>query len=280
MKSAIALMMQPAGPGVPDVVDLRCEAQVARRGLQEIDAARAGAWFVCLHEAGRVWFEQDGQVEQLGAGDVLLLDPDLPFAMGAEAAFGLRLWRVPRQRIESGLAGRAAQRRMVRLAHGLGESVLLRTWLATLVHNGTSLSAGNLELAFGALCALTAQIIDRAGPLPADSRQARRDAQLQRVLRQIELCAGDFELTPRKLAQDLAISPRKLHQLFGGLDTSFHEHLTRVRLRRAYGLLRDPARSSLSTVEIGLASGFGDASTFYRRFKARYGVTPGALRSV
>jgi AraC-like DNA-binding protein len=276
--TAIERMLAPGGTGVPDVTDLHCDAQVARRSQQEIEAGRADVWFVCLHEAGRVRFEQAGRAEHLGAGDILLLDPDIPFAMGAECAFGLRLWRVPRRRIEPDLTGRAEPQRMMRLAHGLGESRLIRTWLATLVQSSASLSADNLELAYGALCALVTQVVARTAEMPADRRQARREAQLQRVLRHIELCAGDFELTTAKLARDLALSPRTLHQLFGESDTSLHEHLTRVRLRRAYGLLRDPARSSLSTIEIGLASGFGDASTFYRRFKAHYGVTPGALR--
>ncbi|WP_382328640.1 helix-turn-helix domain-containing protein [Hydrogenophaga sp. UC242_50] len=48
---------------------------------------------------------------------------------------------------------------------------------------------------------------------------------------------------------------------------------------RAHALLRDPASRHLGTAEIGFAAGFGEVSTFYRRFKQRYGVAPGEFRA-
>ena len=110
-------------------------------------------------------------------------------------------------------------------------------------------------------------------------RLGRRAAQLQRVLRQIELRAADPDLSPATMAAELALSLRALHQLFELADKTFHEHLTQVRLAKAHDLLHDPAFSHLSTTNIGFAAGFRETSTFYRRFKSRYGAAPGEFRA-
>jgi len=88
-----------------------------------------------------------------------------------------------------------------------------------------------------------------------------------------------MDLTPERVARAFGVSLRTLHQLFALSDGSFHEYLTRARLARAHALLRDPASRHLGTAEIGFAAGFGEVSTFYRRFKQRYGVAPGEFRA-
>jgi hypothetical protein len=56
------------------------------------------------------------------------------------------------------------------------------------------------------------------------------------------------------------------------------EQQTEARLRKAHALLSDAANAQLSTAEIGFAAGFRETSTFYRRFRRRFGVTPGEMR--
>jgi AraC-like DNA-binding protein len=51
--------------------------------------------------------------------------------------------------------------------------------------------------------------------------------------------------------------------------------LRRKQLERAADLL---AHSSLSVEDVAAASGFGHRSSFYRRFREAYGVTPTQFR--
>ncbi len=113
----------------------------------------------------------------------------------------------------------------------------------------------------------------------ADSwRCGRRRALLQQVQRHVAQRAADPDLTPTTVAADFGVSVRSLHALFTLADCSFQQFLTRIRLEHAHALLRDPRAHHLDTASIGFTAGFGEMSTFYRRFKQRYGVTPGACR--
>jgi len=111
------------------------------------------------------------------------------------------------------------------------------------------------------------------------ARRARRRALLQRVMRDVEQRCADMALTPQRVATDFGLSLRALHQLFELSEHSFHQFLTRTRVARAHALLRDPGWRHVGTAEIGFAVGFGETSTFYRRFRQQYGNTPGAVRS-
>lgn len=265
--------------GVLDVVDVRCDAHGFRRTRQDIESSPSGALHLYFQKSGSTWFEQEGRSHTVAAGDIIIADPDVPFEKGAPDEFDFRLWRVPRSRIEPLIASCCTRLPMTRLAAGEGENLLIRTWLDTLVHNSSHLFAPNLDLAFGMLCSLVASAAGLAPEMQEPGRNCRREAHLQRVKRQIELRAFDLELTTKKLAAELAMSRRTLHQLFRTSDRTFHEYLTQVRLDKAYELLRDCEQNHLSTAQIGLTSGFGETSTFYRRFKARYGITPGELRA-
>ena len=60
-------------------------------------------------------------------------------------------------------------------------------------------------------------------------RDSRRAAQLQRVLRLLELRCADPDLNAEKVAGEFAMSVRALHQLFEPSGRTFHEQLTEAR---------------------------------------------------
>jgi AraC-like DNA-binding protein len=101
---------------------------------------------------------------------------------------------------------------------------------------------------------------------------------LQRVLRLLELRCADPDLNAEKVAGEFAMSVRALHQLFEPSGRTFHAQLTEAQLRAAQALLSDASNTQLSTAEIGFAAGFRETSTFYRRFRRRFGMTPGEMR--
>ncbi|PWE54623.1 AraC family transcriptional regulator [Metarhizobium album] len=80
------------------------------------------------------------------------------------------------------------------------------------------------------------------------------------------------ELSPAHVARELSISPRQLHILFEPSGRSFARTLAGLRLERVRGLLR--GRPERNVAEIAFACGFDSLATFYRAFRAAYGMTP------
>jgi AraC-like DNA-binding protein len=85
------------------------------------------------------------------------------------------------------------------------------------------------------------------------------------------------ELDEHRVARELGISGSYLRKLFAN-DGGFAAYVRRERLDRARLLLRDPACATLRVIDIAQACGFGDLSTFNRRFRQRFGTAPSAAR--
>jgi AraC family carnitine catabolism transcriptional activator len=97
------------------------------------------------------------------------------------------------------------------------------------------------------------------------------DEKLLTVLRAME---GHLEaVLPRGRLADLAgISLRQLERLFRkSLGCGLHEHYLTLRLRRSHQLLRE---TSLSVLDIGVATGFSSSSHFARAFRKAFGFAP------
>lgn len=262
-----------------DVTDIRCDRHVVRRTAQDIRRQGGTDFYVYLQREGQVWMEQGARSEVVGPGDMVIADPNVAFSTGTDGSFDFRIWRIPRERLAPMLALGAGEFPMVKIARDNGDRALVSGWLDALLRNGHATSSANLDLATSTLCALVAGTVGASPEMKEQGLLARREALLQRVMRQVELDAADPELGSTRVARQFAISLRALHQLFEQSDTTFHEFLTRARLARASALLRDPAHQAMSTMDVGFASGYAEASTFYRRFKQQFGMTPGEYRA-
>lgn len=268
--------------GALDVTDIVCDGHLVQRREQDIDERPGDTYYVYLQRQGRAWFEQHGQRCVVEAGDIVIADPNLAFRTGTEGTFDFRLWRIERARLQPLLALRSGELPMHRIERAHTERELIASWLDGLLRHHAGLSPTSLDMAFGTLCALVAGAVGSAAAAPEQhepTRLARRRALLLRVQQRVEQRAAEMDLTPERVARAFGLSLRTLHQLFTLSDCSFHEYLTRARLARAQALLRDPASQHLGTAEIGFAAGFGEVSTFYRRFRQRHGVAPGEWRA-
>ncbi|MGQ3116215.1 MAG: helix-turn-helix domain-containing protein [Hydrogenophaga sp.] len=266
--------------GALDVTDIVCDGHLVQRREQDIDECPGDTYYVYLQRQGRAWFEQQGQRCVAEAGDIVIADPNLAFRTGTDGVFDFRLWRIERARLHPLLALRSGERLpMHHIDRAHTERELIANWLDGLLRHHAGLSATSRDMALGTLCALVAGAVGAGPDQHEPTRLARRRALLLRVQQQVEQRSSEMDLTPERVARAFGVSLRTLHQLFALSDGSFHEYLTRARLTRAHALLRDPASRHLGTAEIGFAAGFGEVSTFYRRFKQRYGVAPGEFRA-
>jgi AraC-like DNA-binding protein len=110
---------------------------------------------------------------------------------------------------------------------------------------------------------------------PENAPSWRDEKRIAAALRRIEkdwhnpLCLAD-------LAQEAAMSRYHFLRIFRQVvGLTPHQYILRTRLHHAAIDLR---RSTRPILDIALDAGFGDLSTFNRRFRGTIGVTPGAYR--
>ena len=130
------------------------------------------------------------------------------------------------------------------------------------------------EVALRVAGAVTGALADIKGRPPAPS--ARDEKRISAALRWIEANA-DQALPLSELADVAAISPYHFLRTFRAVvGMTPHQYILHMRLGRAAVRLR---RTSQSISAIAFASGFGDLSTFNRRFQRVMGQSPSAYRA-
>lgn len=115
----------------------------------------------------------------------------------------------------------------------------------------------------------------RTGDMPQRmairERMAVRDPKLIKVLETMETSLEDVR-SREEMARLVSISVRQLERLFKlHLGRTISDHYTEIRMRHARTLLR---QTSLSVLEVAIASGFSNASHFSRSYRKRFGHSP------
>jgi AraC-like DNA-binding protein len=112
-----------------------------------------------------------------------------------------------------------------------------------------------------------------------DSEMARHSASLLvRLTHTIAEQSIDLALDPASVAAEHGISKRYLHLVMAQGGTSFGAALIEARLNRAKALLEDRRFARISIADIAWRSGFSNPSHFARRFRQRFGASPGDFR--
>jgi AraC-like DNA-binding protein len=261
-----------------DVIDLQCEGHRVLRRAEDIRRAPSETYYV-YHQIGEAaWFMQEERHVLALRGDIVIADPNIPFATGASGDFDFRIWRVPRRNLDAYLAlpGRLP---MIHLPFASAECSLVASCLGALATQGERIDPRIVEPVAEGLVRLVAMAAGIAPELRDAGHEAVRGAALQRLIRYAEKHFADPELSPARVANAVGMSVRKLHMLFGPSGKSFSEWLLQKRLEEARRLLSSPATAGRSIADIALAVGFSDLSTFYRAFRAMWGTTPGEFRT-
>lgn len=115
------------------------------------------------------------------------------------------------------------------------------------------------------------------GPLGQGQASAGRGVH-RRILATIRERFCEHELDATAVAKAIQISPRYLHKILAQHGTTFLRELFAVRLDQAMAMLTNPRFAEVAVAEIGWRCGFCDPSHFSRRFKARFGGSPGLFR--
>lgn len=88
----------------------------------------------------------------------------------------------------------------------------------------------------------------------------------------------DPELTLNELSVLTGIQAHYLSQVINQeFGKNFFDLINSYRIEKSKSLMNDPQTANLTLEAIGLQSGFGSASSFYRSFKKQTGITPKAF---
>jgi AraC-like DNA-binding protein len=225
---------------------------------------------VNLDQAGRTLTVRKGE----GA-----LCSNAQFGYISSAAAGtLLVTSMPRKTLLNLVPGAEDLARLPAIGGDRPEMILLRNYLATLLHS-PAVGEATLQVAGAHVLDLLALALGATGDVAHHAsdrglRAARALAVRQSVLAQLR----NPGLSAADVAKANAISERYLRKLFEEMGTSFSEFLIAQRLELAHRLLTSPLHRNRRIAEIAFAAGFSDLSHFNRRFRARFRETPSAAR--
>ncbi len=100
----------------------------------------------------------------------------------------------------------------------------------------------------------------------------------RRIMATIQEQFCDHSLDVASVATAVQISPRYLHKILAQAGTTFVVELYAARLEQAQAMLANPMFSTVAVAEIGWRCGFCDPSHFSRKFRVRFGCSPGYFR--
>ncbi|MEP7211169.1 MAG: AraC family transcriptional regulator [Alphaproteobacteria bacterium] len=105
-----------------------------------------------------------------------------------------------------------------------------------------------------------------------------RAARLEAVLAHIRGNYVDPALSAQSVGRSLGLSARYIQDLLATTGSGLSDRVLEMRLQHARTLLGSRQYMAMRVAEIAFASGFGDISYFNRRFRMRFGCSPGAAR--
>lgn len=105
-----------------------------------------------------------------------------------------------------------------------------------------------------------------------------RMARLRAVKQHIQENLGSPRLSAETAGRSLGLSARYIRRLFAEDGAGFSDYVTERRLDRIRRRLGDPRYACRTIADIAFEVGLVEPSTFYRQFKARYGMRPSEAR--
>ena len=271
-----------AAGGAFNMSHVRTVAQVVRRTPRLIRRDHAEMMLVSIQLSNRGGVAQDGREAWLDPGEFAFYDSTRPYSLHFEAAFDQLVLQLPRAdlRARLGPLGGLTARRF---GGRSGPGAALRGFMAGLAPSLAGLGERDAARLGGVALDLITMALAGTGVGDAEppGRSAPGDvALIRRAMAEIDVRRDDPGFATPALAAALGVSTRRLQEAFAAAGATPMETIWRRRLETAARRLADPAWARATITGVALASGFGDAAQFSRRFRAAYGVTPREARAV
>lgn len=254
-------------------VDVSFNARRLERTHRDVRADAVDHYYVLFQMTGRSMVVQNDRTTELDVGDVALVDAALPTTYLAEAGGHWASLQLSRRSVTSHLG---SDPRCPCEGRGATAARLLRQLLHEDVENGAYPSTS-------ADAYMRLAIYDLIGALfaPSEGEDVLRhtDKLFTRICAIVRGGFADPAFGPGDVADQAGISLRYLQKLFTQRNSTCTQFINAVRLDHALALLkrRSALRTSQSISDIAYASGYSDYTNFHRRFRCRFGQTPGSI---
>jgi AraC family transcriptional activator of tynA and feaB len=263
--AAVKIQWRPAGR------DHGCYAHRVERTQRDVRQNGADHYLILFQVAGQSTLTQIDQTMQLTAGDVALIDASRPATyLSRHRSVQWLSLQLPRKSLQSHL-GFEPQARLGR--HGTRAGRLLFNLIRD-ADTEAAFSAADLYMQL-AIYDLVGALFASSDPSPVS---CSTDKLFARICGVIESGFSDPDFGPHEAAVAARVSLRYVQKLFTTRGTTCSEFIYSLRLDHAGYLLHRRALlgSGQPLSEIAYACGFRDYPHFARRFRNRFGYTPGA----
>jgi AraC family transcriptional activator of tynA and feaB len=254
-------------------MDLSCNAHRVVRTQRDVRLDGLDHYYAVFQVAGGSTLIQNDQAVTLAVGDAALVDSARPVTYVSDSSYGHFALQLPRRSLVSHL-GFNPQPGLLKRGRTAAGRVLF-----DLVRDAGSDDASPVSRAESylqlAVYDLVGALFAPSDPVPVS---LHADKLFRRVCNIIKDRFADPDLGPFEVAAEAGISLRYLQTLFTAHNSSCSHFIQSVRLDHAARLVhrRQLLRTSQPLSEIAYACGFADYTNFARRFRRRFGHTPGS----
>lgn len=257
-----------------NIARITSQRQRVQRTHRDIDRSAYQGYYVNLQVRGSSLMIQDGRSTVLRPGDIAVVDTTRPFTFDFQDDFQQLSLYAPKPLLLNGSGTPLATATRVGTITGPGAAVR---------HALLSLTADDLATDTAArlaahACGILAIALDHPADPHPGSTPLRQDRLHAAALADIDEHLTDTDLSPTTVAARLGVSVRLLYSVFAGRRHSFAAEVRRRRLDHAWRDLQDPARAHLCVIDVAVAAGFADVTSFHRAFRREYGHTPAQVR--
>lgn len=255
--------------GFFDTAVVALDARHVQRGARSIRQDPGEHLFLLIQDEGHCRVEQGERSTNLTVGDMFLVDSVRPSSFIYDGARSNQISiHMPREEMLHRFGGACTG------GVAIGQSDPL--WLAiraviTKLLEGPSVTQ---QLSEALLCLLGAYFngLENGGAVRST------ETLLSRALAMIDRRCADPDFGAGELARLLNVSERMLQRHFQPLGETPRHRLLNRRLDLAKTRLANPRTARPTGIAaIAYDAGFNDLSYFYREFRKKYGVTPGAI---
>ena len=230
---------------------------------------------------GHVDYWVDGRILSMEPGDLLLINPmelHRPMVQPESPTYERIVLWINKAYLESLTEDGQLSRcfdptlpNLIRLT--AAERTAMTAWLSNLVHESYSRDFCSEYSAFGIFLQLMVQLNRIALHTQPQQEETAVSDLVDRVLHYIGRHINE-ELTLDGLAERFFVSKYHLsHTFTREVGVSLHRYITLRRLLMARQLLA----AGVPAGQVSSACGFSDYTSFYRAFKAEYGISPGSV---
>ncbi|MDN4589473.1 AraC family transcriptional regulator [Xenophilus aerolatus] len=223
--------------------------------------------------------ERGGQALELQGGRSYLFDHAAPYRTEPPSAYKTRSIAFPSSLLRRRVRGLRPFYALGDCVQSSGGLALINVFAQHLAQGAATWSDEEVDSLSGQLLDLLALFLGTGDGAVAGAESSLRAGHRQRALEHIRRHAHDPELTPARVAQACGISLGYLNEVFRGQAAGVEDSIFDERLEAARRLLSDARRRRVPIQTLAYEAGFNDASHFSRRFKRRFGLTPGELRA-